>query len=150
MARAGGERCDRLRALAPMSASASTPPSEADLARALAHPLRHRLLFEYQGEGASPSQAARRLAERLNLVSYHTRVLLRHGCVELIGTEQRRGATEHFYRATVPSGIDDARWERVPLPVRRAMIARTLSLMWRDVRRARIAGGFDDAHVHVS
>jgi hypothetical protein len=36
---------------------------------------------------------------KLSDAAYHVRVLERHGCIELVDTKQRRGATEHFYRA---------------------------------------------------
>jgi DNA-binding transcriptional ArsR family regulator len=75
------------------------------MGRLLAHPLRDRLLFEYQGDPTSPSKVARRLGESVSLVSYHTDVLARNGCLELVRTERRRGAIEHFYRAIVAQDI---------------------------------------------
>jgi predicted transcriptional regulator len=32
-------------------------------------------------------------------VAYHVRVLKKLGCIELVGTQPRRGAVEHVYRA---------------------------------------------------
>ncbi len=37
---------------------------------------------------------------KLGNVSYHVRALLDDGLVELVRTEQRRGALAHFYRAS--------------------------------------------------
>jgi len=34
------------------------------------------------------------------LISYHVRMLWRCGMIELTGSRQRRGVTEHFYRRT--------------------------------------------------
>jgi hypothetical protein len=120
------------------------------LGRVLVHPLRHRLLLEYYGEPANPSQVAHRLGEPLNLVSYHTGVLARHRCVELVRTERRRGAMTRFYRSTVPPVIEDGQWESVPAQLRRALVLGTLSLAAEDARRAALDGGFDAAEAHLS
>lgn len=70
------------------------------LAKALSHSLRARLLTLIAEGKASPKQAAEQLGEDIRSVAYHVRVLQRLGCVELVETRQRRGAVEHFYRAT--------------------------------------------------
>lgn len=54
------------------------------------------------GEGGlSPVFLARKLDMPVNLAAYHITVMLRAGVVELVGTEPRRGSTEHFYRPCV-------------------------------------------------
>lgn len=71
------------------------------VAKALSHPLRATLL-QLLGEGqASPNELAKRLQEPLTNVSYHVRQLNELGLLELVATEPRRGALEHFYRARV-------------------------------------------------
>src|ERR1043166_4271590 len=69
------------------------------LLRAISHPLRHRLLGMLDGRVASPNQLARELEWPLGRVSYHIRLLSDLGAIELVRTEPRRGALEHFYRA---------------------------------------------------
>lgn len=70
------------------------------VSKALAHPLRVRIL-EQMGEGeASPNGLAQALDEPLGNISYHVKALLEFGAVELTKTEPRRGAVEHFYRRT--------------------------------------------------
>src|SRR3954453_3614820 len=96
------------------------------LARVLAHPLRDRVLFEYQGAPAAPSEVAGRLGRPLNLVSYHTGVLVRLGCLELVRTERRRGGLTRVYRSTVGQILDPGAWIALPLPLRRALVLRTL------------------------
>ena len=120
-----------------------------DVARLLAHPLRQRLLFEYD-TATSPSKAARRLQEPVNLVSYHTGVLHRRGWVELVGTEQRRGATEHFYRSTRPPLIEDADWGRLSQRLRRAVVLGTLTATADEVKAAALEGGFEHGAAHLS
>jgi DNA-binding transcriptional ArsR family regulator len=120
-----------------------------DVAHLLAHPLRQLLLFEYD-EPTSPSKAAARLGERVNVVSYHTDVLRRHGWIELVGTERRRGATEHFYRATRPRAIEDAVWARMPARTRRAIVLGALAVTADVAKAAALVGGFDHARAHLS
>lgn len=66
------------------------------------HPLRMRILrlLIDREEPASPNDMARRLGEPLGNVAYHVRILAEGGMVELVRTEQRRGALEHYYRPT--------------------------------------------------
>jgi hypothetical protein len=120
------------------------------LARVLVHPLRQLLLLEYHGEPANPGQVARRLHEPLNLVSYHTGVLARHDCIELVRTERRRGAVTHFYSATVASVLEDEQWARTPPQLRRALALGTLGLASDEARRAALDGGFDAATAHLT
>jgi hypothetical protein len=120
-----------------------------DLAHLLAHPLRQLLLVEYD-RTTSPSKAARQLNQPVNLVSYHTDVLLRSGWIESVRTERRRGATEHFYRTTGPRVIEDVEWTTLPLRRRRAIVLATLSATTEDAKQAALAGGFDEAAAHLS
>jgi DNA-binding transcriptional ArsR family regulator len=118
--------------------------------RLLAHPLRHRLLFEYATEPASPAQVARRVGERLNTVSYHTRVLADRGLLTLVRTEQRRGGTAHYYHTTTGTLIEDVDWEALPLVLRRALVRGLLITIENESTAAALEGGFDPAHAHVT
>lgn len=118
-------------------------------ARLLAHPLRHRLLFEYE-EPSSPSKVARRIKERVNVVSYHTKVLHDHGWIELVRTERRRGATEHYYRSTHAPDIEDAEWDQTPLPLRHSIILGMQGITHDEAHAAALHGGFDWARAHFS
>ena len=69
------------------------------LVRALAHPLRVQILELLTERVASPNRLSEQLGIGLTHVAYHTRALDRWGCLELVDTAQRRGATEHFYTA---------------------------------------------------
>lgn len=70
------------------------------VARALSHSLRAQVLDLITEGKASPKQVAERLGQDLRSVAYHVRVLHRLGCLELVETRQRRGATEHFYKVS--------------------------------------------------
>jgi DNA-binding transcriptional ArsR family regulator len=84
------------------------------LVKALSHPLRIRILEVLTERVASPIRLSDDLDAGLSHVAYHTRALDKCGCLELVDTAQRRGATEHFYKASSHSFIGDRVWRRVP------------------------------------
>jgi DNA-binding transcriptional ArsR family regulator len=88
------------------------------LVRALAHPLRVQILEVLTERVASPTWLAEHLDSSLSDVAYHTRALDRCGCLDLIDTAQRRGATEHFYKAAPGSFLGSRIWRKVPRTVR--------------------------------
>jgi hypothetical protein len=120
------------------------------LARALTNPLRSRLLYEYRRETTSPSRLAAELDAPLNLVSYHTKVLAELGCIELVRTARRRGATEHYYRSPLGPGMEDEQWARLPLGARRMLTRTHLESILDEVRRAVWRNAFDDPRSHLS
>ena len=117
---------------------------DARLAKALAHPLRVRLLAALNEGVASPNQLAEQVDEPLQNVSYHVRVLLSLGCIELVRTAQRRGAIEHFYRALTRPSFSDTDWERLPTSARHSISDSVLTQVWDDAARALTAGTFDE------
>src|SRR5688572_14269955 len=117
--------------------------------RVLPHPLRDRLLFEYGAREASPSDLARRLELPLNLVSWHTGVLVRSGALELVRTERRRGGTAHLYRAARSSMIADEEWSALPPALRRRLVRELLATVTDGSRDAALAGGFDSDQAHL-
>jgi len=98
---------------------------------------------------ASPNQLARALGEALGSVSYHVRILRELDCVELVSTTPRRGALEHYYRATARPGLDDEEWARLPSSVRRETLGRTLSEIFEAASKAGLEGGYDNSETHV-
>lgn len=119
-------------------------------ARLARHPLRQHVLFKYAEAVTSPSAIAGALGARLNLVSYHTQVLLRAGIIELVRIESRRGATEHFYRAALAGDIEDDDWEQLPSAVRRGLARGTIDGAMREAADALPRGGMDDPWAHMS
>jgi DNA-binding transcriptional ArsR family regulator len=125
-------------------------PLDESLVKALAHPLRWRLLETLTERGeASPVELARLLDQPLATVSHHVRVLRESGCVELTHTEPRRGAVEHFYRPLIPAFVDDAQWARIPVALRRGIAGQILEQIFRDAAAAGEAGAFDAQHAHA-
>ncbi len=126
-------------------------PLEERIAKALSHPLRQRILAHLNDHGvASPNAISIALGERIGNVSYHMRILREYECVELVRTEPRRGAVEHFYRAMVRPFFDDAQWAKLPVGVRRQLFGENLRHIWTDVSAAAGGEGFDHPKAHVS
>jgi DNA-binding transcriptional ArsR family regulator len=124
-------------------------PFDERLAKAMAHPLRQRILEVLNRRVSSPREVAEELDEKLGDVGYHFRMLREYGVIELVRTEQRRGAVKHFYRATSRALLDNTTWARLPDSARRAMQGHALDQIWQHVTKAVKANGFarEDAHV---
>jgi DNA-binding transcriptional ArsR family regulator len=102
----------------PDTNSQSEETIDQNLVRALAHPMRVRILEALQGRSASPTELAKRFKESLGVVAYHTNALLDVGCIEQVGTRPKRGTIEHFYTARPRSFIGHQDWRKAPLSVR--------------------------------
>jgi DNA-binding transcriptional ArsR family regulator len=116
------------------------------LAKALSHPLRAHVLTILNERVASPNEIANELEEPLGNVSYHVKTLAEMGCIELVRTEPRRGAIEHFYRAVIRPFFSDKDWKRLPASARQGISDATLQLIWEDTSDALTAGTFDNRH----
>ena len=114
------------------------------MAKALAHPLRVQLLTALNEGVASPNELAKRLNEPLTNVSYHVRMLHDLGCIELVETEPRRGALEHYYRAIVRPFFADRDWKKLPKNTRGSISDTVLGLVWDDTADAIKSGIFDE------
>ena len=120
------------------------------LAKALAHPLRVRILTSLNRGISSPNQLAQELDEPLGNVSYHVKTLLEYDCVELVKTEPRRGAVEHFYRATERAFFSDADWAKIPASARKGIDGVILEAIGKDATAAMLEGTIDsrtDTHI---
>jgi len=120
------------------------------LAKALAHPLRVRILTSLHKGISSPNQLSQELGEPLGNVSYHVKTLLEYDCVELVKTEPRRGAVEHFYRATERAFFSDSDWAKIPASARKGISGVILETIGTEATEALVAGSIDartDSHV---
>ena len=120
------------------------------LAKALAHPLRVRILTSLHNGISSPNQLSQELGEPLGNVSYHVKTLLEYDCVELVKTEPRRGAVEHFYRATERAFFSDSDWAKIPASARKGISGVILENVGSDATEALVAGSIDartDSHL---
>jgi predicted ArsR family transcriptional regulator len=121
------------------------------VAKAFAHPLRVQILIILNERVASPNLLSQELDQSLNLVAYHVRVLEKYDCIELVDTKQRRGATEHFYRATRRQFLSDAEWARMPEALRPGLSGAMLKAVFDDIEEAVTEDTFDEiADRHLS
>lgn len=120
------------------------------LVKAMSHPLRYELLMKLGDRVASPNELSKEVDGTLGTVSYHIRVLEQMGLVELVDTQPRRGATEHFYRATQRAWFSKAGWSRLPVAVRRSIAGATLDTIADSIKTAAKHNAFDDPAVVVT
>jgi len=118
--------------------------------RAISHPLRSRLLALLEEQPASPVILAERLGERLGTVAYHVRLLHELGLVDLVSTRQRRGATEHFYKARTHPRFSDEAWEGLGPVAKQRILTSSLARIYEWATMSAAAGGFDRADAHFT
>lgn len=118
--------------------------------KALAHPLRIRLLALLGERDASPVQLAEHVDATLGTVAYHVRTLERLGLIEMVATHQRRGATEHVYAAREHPRFSDSAWSATSPVAKHVMIASILSQIGQYVTQSAAAGGFDRVDAHFT
>lgn len=124
--------------------------TDPDLAKALAHPLRTRILAALEGRTASPSELAGELDAALSVVSYHVRRLESLGFLKLVRSEPRRGAVEHYYRTTGRPRITSAAWGKLPTIVKDASIKAAVDQIGAYVAAGAAEGGFEAADAHIT
>lgn len=120
------------------------------LVKALAHPLRVEILMILNERMASPNELSKELDEGLSQVSYHVKVLKDFDCIEMVKTEPRRGAVEHYYRATSRAFLADRDWKHLPDSIKPGVSASVFESMVADVVGSMQTGTFnkrDDVHM---
>lgn len=88
------------------------------IVRALSHPLRVEILRHLEDGPTGSKRLSDRINEPLSNVSYHMTVLRDCGVIELVGTRQRRGATEKIFKLKPGDVIGSGRWREVPVALR--------------------------------
>lgn len=124
--------------------------TEPRVVKAMAHPLRVRILGILEEKTASPSEIAIELGASLGVVSYHVRKLHSLKLIKLVKKVPRRGAVEHYYKAEAQTQITDEAWAEIPDIVKRAMVGAVIGQVSANVNSAAAAGGFERPDTHVS
>jgi DNA-binding transcriptional ArsR family regulator len=121
--------------------------NNADLHKALSHPLRYRILMALGEITASPTELAELLEEDFQKVCEQVRILKKAGFIEVVDTDSRHGGTQFFYRATVRPLLDAEEWAQLPRVAREGV---TVAIFRRVVNDgiAAIESGDFDAHPH--
>jgi len=133
-----------------MALKAITNLNDPNLVRAVAHPLRARILGILQERRASPRELSDELGAPLGNVSYHVRILAGMKLIRLVKKTPRRGAIEHHYEAVGTTEVSDEAWAATPPMVKNAMVASRLGDVARSVNEGAAAGGFDRAEAHLT
>lgn len=100
---------------------------DARFAKAIAHPLRVRIMVELYRAPMSPAEYAAKFGGTLENVAYHFRTLLECDCVQVVAERPRRGAVEHFYENTQRALFSEEEFSQLPVAVRGSLSASTLS-----------------------
>jgi DNA-binding transcriptional ArsR family regulator len=135
------------------SISSKAPITNIDdprVVKALAHPVRVRILAMLHEQRLSPVQISERLNVRLGTIAYHVRTLHNLGLVEEVATRQRRGAVEHFYVAKERPRVSDDAWEQASPIAKQALIGATLQQIGDQAALSAARGGFDHRDAHIT
>jgi DNA-binding transcriptional ArsR family regulator len=112
------------------------------LVKALAHPIRVRILGILEHRTATPKELAAELGLPLENTSYHVRTLKKFGFIKLERKRQVRGAVEHHYRAVARPRVSAKAWEQMPESLKQAMNAANISQLSELVNRGVAQGKF--------
>ncbi|MFL5898932.1 MAG: hypothetical protein ACJ76D_10825 [Solirubrobacterales bacterium] len=128
--------------------------NEATACDVLKHPIRVRILEVMCDGDLSPVQFIKRRMlpptvefdsqeAAMSHVSYHFKVLREAGCIVLVDTKARRGATEHLYRSVALALHTDEEFKAMTFEQRRDISRSTLQMLIARADGAIIAGTFD-------
>jgi DNA-binding transcriptional ArsR family regulator len=139
------------------SATPSRAPAIATRLKGLTHPTRVRAFSVFSdppGRIASPAEVAEEIGVSLESGSYHVKMLLEAGWIELVDQRRKRGVTERRYRgahARFAPLYDYEDWAALS-PLQRVSVARDVAgLIIADVTAAAAAETLDsrlDRHLH--
>jgi DNA-binding transcriptional ArsR family regulator len=121
------------------------------LVKALDHILRQHIMLAAVAGEVSPNELSKALDEGLSQVSYHVKVLRDDcdGMIEETRTEPRRGAVEHYYRASAKTLFPAKAWRRLKKGLRAVVGAGQASDLFNDLADALKAGKLQGAHDHI-
>jgi DNA-binding transcriptional ArsR family regulator len=121
------------------------------MAKAMSHSVRVKALEILNERVASPSDIAEQLGLPVANVAYHVRALLQLGCVEEVDARPKRGAIEHFYRASRLPVVLASDVAEMPPNVRSGLGAELVRVATEDIRMALESGSFQRrADVHMT
>lgn len=121
------------------------------LMKALTDPRRVKVLSILNERVASPKELAEEFGETLSGVAYHFKVLRNFGLIELERTEPRRGAVEHYYRATHRALVPDDAWRALSAKAKRGIADDIMENIIGDVAGSVEEGVFGNREgVHIS
>ncbi len=120
------------------------------LVTALSHETRAHALAVFTERPASTKEIAAELDKSVSAVWFHVDKLRDLGCIELVETKKRRGATEYFYRATVRHFFDADTWKSLSKSKRLVVTMGILRLIATDLDEAVRGETADAINRHLS
>jgi predicted transcriptional regulator len=90
----------------------------------------------------SPRELEQELGEGLSQVSYHVKVLKDFELIQLVKTELRRGAVEHYYKAVERAFIPSSMTKDIPQSAQRILGDDTLKEIDKDLSASLKSGRF--------
>jgi DNA-binding transcriptional ArsR family regulator len=121
-----------------------TKSLERRLAKAMAHPLRVEMLKLLNDGEWSPRELETELGEGLSQISYHVKVLKDFELIEMTRTEPRRGAVEHYYRATERAFVRAGQTADIPKSAQGIIVANRVQEIDEDLNPSLRSGMFYD------
>jgi DNA-binding transcriptional ArsR family regulator len=131
------------RAAAEKDWEAAGPAVDQRLMKALGHPLRIGILTVLNDRMASPNELSKELEEGLSQVSYHVKVLKDFEMIEMVKTEPRRGAVEHYYKAVSEVFLPSWQMKLMPKSGQRTAFTNVLIELEHDMGTSLETGTFD-------
>lgn len=120
------------------------------LIKALGHPVREHILAVLNERIASASEIGEEMGADVSSFYHHIEELEKLGCIERVGSRQRRGATEHFFRAKQTVLLDDEAWRQVPASLKNDLASSFMQQVFDEAAAAVEGGTFDSSAEHVS
>lgn len=121
---------------------AALEPVDQRLMKALSHPLRVQILTLVNEREWSPNEMSKELEEGLSQVSYHVKVLRDFEMIEMVRTEPRRGAVEHYYRAVERMIVPEGMTAELPKSARLEFLGKIIRDAEQDIHAALAAATF--------
>lgn len=116
---------------------------DARFAKAIAHPLRVRIMAELHRGPMSPAEYAAKFGGTLENVAYHFRTLVECDCIQIVGERPRRGATEHFYENIQWALFSEEEFSQLPPAVKGSFSASILSAFMDQAAEALLTNKLD-------
>lgn len=121
---------------------------ESPIWKAFANSLRYQIVMVLGERVASPTELAELLDTDLRRVHEQIQTLeTDFGLIELVETDQRKGGTQHFYRATIRPLLDAAEWAELSPTAKHHISVAIAHKMVSDID-ASIEAGIFDSHPH--
>jgi DNA-binding transcriptional ArsR family regulator len=119
---------------------------DARFTKAIAHPLRVRIMVELDRGPMSPAEYAANFGGTLENVAYHFRILMECDCIRIVAELPRRGATEHFYELIQRALFSEEEFSRLPTALKGSFSASILSTFMDQAAEALLTNKLDSHH----